>query len=47
MVIQEQPVLVLILSRIEFIISDLKNQHPDISDEDLINLLKKNFLSRE
>lgn len=47
MAIQENPMLVLILTRIEKIISELKTQHPDASDEDLIKLLKNNFLSKE
>lgn len=43
MIIQDCSLLINILGHIEEIISDIKTQHPDISDEEIIERLKFNL----
>lgn len=40
MVMQDCSLLINILGHIEKIISDIKSQHPDLSDEEIIERLK-------
>lgn len=43
MVIQNNNLLLVIISKIESLIVDTKTQHPHLSDEEIIEHLKKNL----
>lgn len=46
MIIRECPFLVLLLDKIELFISDEKSQHPDLTDEEIIERIKIKFMSQ-
>lgn len=46
MIIQNSNLLLVIITKIESMISDTKAQHPNLSDEEIIELLRKK-LNRE
>ncbi|MBC7540898.1 MAG: hypothetical protein H7281_18905 [Bacteriovorax sp.] len=46
MIIQNCNLLLEIITKIELMITDQKTQQPDLSDEEIINLIKNNLRDR-
>jgi hypothetical protein len=44
MIVQNCNLLLVVITKIELLISEQKTQHPELSDEDIIEFLKYNVL---